>query len=388
MFIFSVSQNPHKVRKFIYELQYNFVILRHSKQQNIMKDITSHNIERFTSLIEQAQSIAIVGHMKPDGDALGSCLGMYHYLQMLGKEEVKIVLPNRTQAYLNFIVDKESSKDILVHEDHPKKAEEAITESNLIICLDFNAFHRTDRLETALTESTAQKILIDHHLNPDRDSFTLSFSETAISSASELVYQVLMNTPAIGGDASKLPKKSAIALMTGMTTDTNNFANSVYPSTLRMASDLIETGVDRDMIISNIYQQHRETRMRLMGHVLKDLMTITPDGVAYIILKKEVLQEYYIEEGDTEGFVNLPLSIAKVKMSLLLKEDGNMVRVSIRSKKGISANRCSKLHFHGGGHENAAGGRLYILEDIASIEQAAAYIEEHTHTFMTSENEE
>ncbi|MBR5499868.1 MAG: DHH family phosphoesterase [Bacteroidales bacterium] len=353
-----------------------------------MKDITSHNIYTFTSLIKEAQSIAVVGHMKPDGDALGSCLGMYHYLSLYGKENVKIVLPHRTQAYLNFIIDKESSKDILIHEEHPKKAEEVILESDLIICLDFNAFHRTDRLENALTESSAAKILIDHHLNPDREKFTLSFSEISISSASELVYQILMSTYVISGDAGKLPMKSAIALMTGMTTDTNNFANSVYPSTLRMAADLIEAGVDRDMIVSSIYQQHRETRMRLMGHVLKDLMTITSDGVAYIILDKKVLQEYCIEEGDTEGFVNMPLSIAKVKMSLLLKEDGNMVRVSIRSKKGVSANRCSKLHFHGGGHENAAGGRLYIPDDISGIGQAAAYIEEHTHTFMIKENEE
>ena len=353
-----------------------------------MKDITSHNIDRFVSLIESAQSIAIVGHMKPDGDALGSCVAMYHYLAMYGKENVKIVLPNRTQGYLDFIIDKDSAKNILIHEDRPKVSEDAILASDLIICLDFNAFHRTDRLEKVLTESSAAKILIDHHLNPDRDSFTLSFSETAISSASELVYQVLMSTPVIAGQAGRLPTKAAVALMTGMTTDTNNFANSVYPSTLRMASDLIEAGVDRDMIISNIYQQHKETRMRLMGHVLKDLMTITPDGVAYIILNKEVLQKYHIEEGDTEGFVNLPLSIAKVRMSLLLKEDGKMVRVSIRSKKGTSANRCSKLHFHGGGHENAAGGRLYIPEDIADIEQAATYIEAHTHTFITKENEE
>ena len=110
-------------------------------------------------------------------------------------------------------------------------------------------------------------------------------------------------------------------------------------------------------------------------------------GVSLRRLKK-VLQEYYVEEGDTEGFVNLPLSMGKIRMSLLLKEDGDKVRVSIRSKKGVSANRCSKLHFNGGGHENAAGGRLYIPQDIANIEEAAAYVEKHTHTFMTSENEE
>ena len=353
-----------------------------------MKDITSQNIETLVSFIEKAERIAIVGHMKPDGDALGSCLGMYHYLSLYGKQEIKIVFPHRTQLQLNFLIDKESRKDILINEDRPAAAEKAISEADLIICQDFNSFHRTDALEGILSEASAKKILIDHHLNPDRESFDLTFSETEISSASELAYQIMMSTPAISGDASKLPEKAATALMTGMTTDTNNFANSVFPSTLRMASALLEAGVNRDMIISNIYQQHREARMRLMGHVLKDLMKITPDGVAYMVLNKETLQEYNVEDGDTEGFVNLPLSIARVKMSLLLKEDGDKMRVSIRSKKGISANRCSRLHFNGGGHENAAGGRLHIPQDIAGVEQAAAYIEEHTHIFMTKENDE
>jgi phosphoesterase RecJ-like protein len=353
-----------------------------------MSDVTSYNIEKLVSLIETAEKIAVVSHMKPDGDALGSCLGMSSYLKACGKEYVKIVLPNRAPSYLNFLVDKDIAGDMLIHDDKPYLAEAAIKESDLIICLDFNAFHRTDALEQVLSESKAAKILIDHHLNPDREKFSLSFSETEISSASELVYQILLCTPLIDGDAARLPEACATALMTGMTTDTNNFANSVYPSTLRMASDLIETGIDRAFILSNLYNQYSETRMRLMGHVLKDLMTITSDGVAYIVLDKKVLQDYHIEEGDTEGFVNLPLSMAKVKMSLLLKEDGDKVRVSIRSKKGVSANRCSRLHFNGGGHENAAGGRLYIPRDIARIEDAAQYIETHTHTFITEENEE
>lgn len=353
-----------------------------------MRDITSYNIEKLVSLIGKAGKIAVVSHMKPDGDALGSCLGMSSYLKACGKEYVKIVLPDKAPSYLDFLIANGTSEDIIIHDDKPSQAEAAIKESDLIICLDFNAFHRTDALEQILSESKATKILIDHHLNPDREKFSLSFSETEISSASELVYQILMRTPSIDGHAVRLPQSCAMALMTGMTTDTNNFANSVYPSTLRMASDLLEAGIDRAFILSSLYNQYSETRMRLMGHVLKDLMTITSDGVAYIVLDKKVLQEYHIEEGDTEGFVNLPLSMAKVKMSLLLKEDGNKVRVSIRSKKGISANRCSRLHFNGGGHENAAGGRLYIPEDIAGIEEIAQYVERHTHTFMTEENEE
>lgn len=114
-------------------------------------------------------------------------------------------------------------------------------------------------------------------------------------------------------------------------------------------------------------------------------MTITPDGVAYMVLDAETLKKFQIDEGDTEGFVNMPLSIKNVRMSLLLKEDGDRVRVSIRSKKGTSANRCSRLHFNGGGHENAAGGRLYIPQDIRNITEAGAYIEKHTHLFFKNE---
>jgi phosphoesterase RecJ-like protein len=154
-----------------------------------------------------------------------------------------------------------------------------------------------------------------------------------------------------------------------------------------MASELIAIGVDRDRIISNLYNQYGENRLRLLGHILKDLMTITEDGVAYIVLDKTTLDKYDIKEGDTEGFVNMPLSIDRVKMSLLLKEDGDRVRVSIRSRKGISANRCSRLHFNGGGHENAAGGRLNIPADIAGIDKAGEYIEKHTHIFINEENE-
>ena len=174
--------------------------------------------------------------------------------------------------------------------------------------------------------------------------------------------------------------------MTGMTTDTNNFGNSVYPSTLQMASALLAAGTDRDRILSMLYNRFSEMRLRLMGHMMKDLLKITDDGVAYIILDSSTQKEYHIGEGDTEGFVNMPLSIDKVKMSILLKEDEDRLRVSIRSKKGISANRCARQYFNGGGHENAAGGRLRIPEDVTDIFNAGAYIEEHTHTFMTDED--
>ena len=349
-----------------------------------MNSINSEKIHTLHTLLSSAESIVIATHMKPDGDAMGSSVGMYHIVRSYGKE-AKIAIANPVPASIDFLT--EGSDDILIHETMPEETENAILSCDLLICLDFNSFHRTDTLQYALEESKAVKVLIDHHLSPDEDRFYLVFSETEISSASELLYHILMELPPIGGNAGNLPRQTAVALMTGMTTDTNNFMNSTYPSTLRMASALLEAGVDRDMIIQKVYNNFKEKRIRLQGHVLKDLLNITPDGVAYMVLDKETLNAYNVEEGDTEGFVNVPLSIDKVLMSILIKEDSDRVRVSIRSRKGVSANRCARLYFNGGGHENAAGGRLHMPGDIGSIAEAAGYIERHTHIFMTEENE-
>lgn len=349
-----------------------------------MNTINSEKIYRFNTMLESAEKIVIATHMKPDGDAVGSSMGMYHTLKLYGKS-AKITFTNPAPASISFLT--EGYEEILTYEHAKDETERAILEADLIICMDFNAFHRTDTLQEVLTRSEAEKVLIDHHLAPDLESFSLVFTETEISSASELLYHVLMELPAVGGDAKRLPLEAATAIMTGMTTDTNNFMNSTYPSTLRMASSLLEAGVDRDMIIQNVYNSFKEGRIRLQGYVLKDLLNITQDGVAYIILNKETIEKYNIQEGDTEGFVNIPLSIKGVLMSIFIKEDDDRVRVSIRSRKGTSANRCAKRFFNGGGHENAAGGRLYIPQDISNINDAAEYIERVTHIFMNEEND-
>lgn len=349
--------------------------------------IDASKINQLANLIENASEISVVTHMKPDGDAMGSSLAMYHFLTSFTKRNVKIVLNDRYPANLAFLVDETALPDIIVYNENPDAANQRISDSDLIICLDFNAFHRTDKLEESLTSAPAEKVLIDHHLSPDLEHFALAFSTPEISSASELLFHVLKAMPQCDGKAANLPMKSAEALMTGMTTDTNNFNNSVYPSTFSMASELIAIGVDRDRILFNLFNRFGENRLRLLGTMLKDLLTITEDGVAYMVLDKEIQEKYQINEGDTEGFVNMPLSIDKVRMSLLLKEDGDRVRVSIRSKKGTSANRCSRLHFNGGGHENAAGGRLNIPADIQSISEAGEYIEKHTHIYLTEEHE-
>ena len=343
-----------------------------------MKDITPVNIKTFTRLIDEARNPIIVTHAKPDGDAIGSSAAMFHFLGLCGKEDRLLVLNDSCPRFLGFIRDSIPQNSLIIREENNQKALEAIKTSDLIICLDFHAFHRTGALETPLAESKAKKILIDHHLDPDRSLYDLSFSKNDISSASELLFWILMATPQIDGKAENFPPEGATALMTGMTTDTNNFGNSVYPSTLAMASDLLRAGVDRDMILQKLNQEHSESRLRLKGFMLKDLMKVTKDGVAYMVLDKKAQYGYKMQEGDTEGFVNEPLSIGKVRMSIFAREESGEVRISIRSKRGTSANRCAKLFFNGGGHENAAGGKLHI-----PINEVAEYIEKHTHIYMT-----
>ena len=352
-----------------------------------MHSFNNFDINKFSSELAIASNTVIVTHFKPDGDAMGSSIAMYYFIRKFFASDARIILNDRYPRSIAFMVDNEVEKDILVYNEDPSATITAINKADHIIALDFNAFHRTDKLESALKESNAFKILIDHHLNPDTESFDLIFSYQEISSASELLFHILKGTPQCQGRVENLPFSAAEALMTGMTTDTNNFANSTYPSTLQMASELIGSGVDRDRIIFHIYNQYGENRLRLLGHALKDLLTITDDGVAYMVIDKKTLEKHKIEEGDTEGFVNMPLTIGKVRMSILAKEDEDRIRISIRSKKGVSANRCSRLHFNGGGHENAAGGRLSIPNDVSSIREVPNYIEKHTHIFINEENE-
>ena len=293
-----------------------------------MTDITQDNINKFVRLIGEARYPIIVTHAKPDGDAIGSSTAMFHFLGLYGKDDRLLVLNDSCPRFLGFVRDTIPQESLIIREENRQKAADAIARADLIICLDFHAFHRTGDLETPLAESKAKKILIDHHLDPDRLLYDLSFSKNDISSASELLFWILMATPQIDGKAENLPPEGATALMTGMTTDTNNFGNSVYPSTLSMASELLRAGVDRDMILQKINQEHSESRLRLKGFMLKDLMKVTKDGVAYMVLDKKAQYGYKMQEGDTEGFVNEPLSIGKVRMSIFAREESGEVRIS------------------------------------------------------------
>ncbi|MBQ3439671.1 MAG: DHH family phosphoesterase [Bacteroidales bacterium] len=330
-------------------------------------------ILRLDALIEGSRSVTVAAHTHPDGDALGSVSALVCYLrQRRGKDAVAVLSDSPAPSVRTIIPD---GAPFLFQDREPEECLARIAGSDLLFLLDCNGFSRTEGLQEAFEASPAPKVLIDHHLNPERERFTLVFSTPEISSASELLHWILRELPDIGGDVRKFPTETARALLTGMTTDTNNFANSVYPSTFRMASDLLEAGVDRDAVLSALYNQYRENRVRAMGFLQYEDMRITPEGLAYMIATRAVRERFDLEDGETEGLVNVPLSIERVKMSILLKEETDHYRVSIRSKKGWSAQRVAAERFHGGGHENASGGKLFWPGDIPAPEDAAAYLE-------------
>ena len=339
-----------------------------------MDSIRQERIFQFEALVQCAAKVAVVGHTHPDGDALGAATAMALTLLSRGKKEVACVFSDTPGENIRFILSPEVR--CYFHDREAEKSESFLRGADLVILLDCNAFDRTEALQPLLEASPARKVLIDHHLNPDTARFDVVFSTPEVSSASELLYWILR---ALDWEVT-LP--AGTALLSGMTTDTNNFANSVFPSTFRMASELMAAGIDRDALLQKIYNGYRENRVRLMGYMQYEGLRILPGGCAYMLLTREIQQRFDLREGEAEGLVNVPLTIGDVRLSLLLKEDRGHFRVSVRSKKGTSAQALAQRFFHGGGHENASGGKLFIGTDIASAEDAAAYVENALKSFL------
>lgn len=313
---------------------------------------------RLAELVEDCKVILIIGHFNPDGDSIGSITGMYHYLRARGKI-TGMISPNIFPDFLKFL-DPES-EPVLIYESDSISCKRLIEDADLILCLDFNKLERTEWMSDDINRSHAKKVLIDHHPNPDSSCFDLVISDVNISSTCELIYRSLMQMPDINGDVRNLSIDCAISLYTGIMTDTNNFNNSVFPSTFQIAGDLLKRGVDKNHLQEEVFCSYSEERMRLMGLLLEKRMIVIKEfGVAYILLSDEDKNAHNFATGDSEGFVNLPLSIKGIKMTALFSDSKGFVRVSLRSKGDTDVNLFSQRYCNGGGHKNASGGRLFM----------------------------
>ncbi|MEN6618940.1 MAG: bifunctional oligoribonuclease/PAP phosphatase NrnA [Rikenellaceae bacterium] len=316
-------------------------------------------IERLWNLTSSARQILIICHTNPDGDAMGSVTAMKHFLSSK-KISSQIAVPNNYPDYLGFL---DSDKKIMIYKNERDAVENYLSVCDLIIALDFNQLKRVDEMEKSIRSSKAKKILIDHHPSPEKAPFDLVISTTETSSTCELLYWLLISAKEFmnGKEPEKLNMETASSLYVGLMTDTNNFSNSVFSTTFQMASNLLSLGIDKEMLQHHVFGGFTESRMRLLGYLLQKKMIILPEfGAGYIILTKEEQGEFDFNEGDSEGFVNMPLNIRGVTISALFTESEDNIRVSLRSIDDFSVNNMARRFFNGGGHERAAGGKLFI----------------------------
>ena len=327
--------------------------------------------------IENAQKIVLVTHLSPDGDAMGSTLGLYHYLQDMGKE-VRVVVPNAFPYFLKWM---NGAKDVVINSYIPTVAEALIKNADLIFCLDFNTLKRIGVLGELVEQSDAKKILIDHHLDPDED-FDVVISYPKISSTCEIVFRLMTQL----GGFDRITSTVAECIYTGMMTDTGGFTyNSNDPEIFEIISMLLKKGVDRDHIYREVFNNYSDQRFRLLGFTLSKRMKLYPERKASLIyLSLEDQKQFNLTKGDTDGFVNYPLSIKGILFSVFIREDEKLTKVSLRSQGNFPCNKFAADFFNGGGHLNASGGEFYgDIEDAISLfeeglEKYADLLEEST----------
>lgn len=316
----------------------------------IKNRIDSDLIKKAEILLEESTQIAIIPHSGPDGDAIGSSLALYQYLKKKGKTP-KIISPSAYPVFLNWLPQ---NSEVMIYTNGKKAAEDYLKSSDLVFIVDHNSFKRSGDLEKILQNLPAKKIMIDHHPEPEQ-IVDLMFSDTAMCATCELMYEFIEAL----GDENLIDTHIAECLYTGIVTDTGGLSyNSSNPRTYQIVGDLLARGIDKSKIHSNVYDNFSTDRMKLLGHCLdQGLEVLSEYQTAIITLTKEDLLKFNYKDGDTEGFVNYPLSIQGMLVSVIFIEKEDMVKISFRSKGNVPINAVASAHFNGGGHMNAAGGR-------------------------------
>ena len=339
----------------------------------LSKVISQANIDHVEKWFERADKIVIVSHVSPDGDAIGSSLGLWHFLNSQDKN-VHVIVPN---AFPDFLKWMPGAKEVIQYNRYKEFADKLIMEADVICCLDFNVLSRIDEMEEIVRVSPGRKMIVDHHLYPG-DFARIVISHPQISSTSELVFRLICQL----GNFSDITKEAAECIYTGMMTDTGGFTyNSNDREIYLIIGELLSKGIDKDEIYRNVFNTHSEGRLRLMGYVLYEKMQVFPQfNAALITLTREEQKKFQYKKGDTEGFVNMPLSMKGICFSVFLREDTekDMIKVSLRSVGTFPSNEVATEFFNGGGHLNASGGEFYgpMEEAVALFKQALVKYED------------
>ena len=330
-------------------------------------NLSQESIERLSSIVNGTpRKMVVLSHTNPDGDAVGSSLAWAEALRQRG-HSVTCIVPNKYPYYLDWMT---GIRDIVLFKSDAERATHAVQEADVIFCLDFHTLSRLDALGDVIAENEdATRVLIDHHLDAPQ-SFDVMFSHPEASSTSYLVYKLI---EALWG-AESVTASQAEVIYVGMMTDTGNFSfSALTPDLYRALAVLAATGIDIPKIYNNVYNSFTEGRARLFGYVINRKMKMMRRGtVAYMSLTEEEMRRFWFQQGDSEGFVNYPLTIKKMRMSAIFIEHTDFIRVSLRSRGKVDVNLFAARYFNGGGHKNAAGGKSFVsmAETIARFEAA------------------
>lgn len=308
-------------------------------------------IDKIFTLLKEPRKVVITTHQKPDGDAMGSSLGLFHFLKQLG-HQVTVISPTNWADFLNWMP---GTKEVLDYERQTVEANSAIEEAAWIFCLDFNSLSRTKRMEEKLGSATGHRILIDHHQDPQEDMFAYGVSDTSKSSTSEMIYDLIIKS----GFEDKINDSVAQCLYAGVMTDTGSFRFPITSASVhRMVAHLKEKGLQHSQVHEELFDNFLENRFRFIGNVLQNRMQIFYEyNTALIAIPQQDLIKYNVITGDTEGLVNYPLSIKGIKLAAIVIDRGEERKCSFRSKGGFDVNTFARKYFNGGGHFNAAGGQ-------------------------------
>ncbi|MBT8287016.1 MAG: bifunctional oligoribonuclease/PAP phosphatase NrnA [Flavobacteriaceae bacterium] len=309
------------------------------------------HISELKEQLSRPNKIVIVPHKNPDGDAIGSSLGLWSYLSDMG-HDVHVIAPNDYPKFLKWIPGNEN---VIIYEHKRSEADALIEAADLIFTLDFNALSRTGDMENKLKSVDTPMVLIDHHRQPE-DYARFVYSDPDMCSTSEMVYHFMKKMNAL----NKLTTQIATCLYVGIMTDTGSFRfASTTSTTHRVVADLIDHGAKNSDIHSLVYDNQSYNRLQLLGRALNNLKVLPELHTAYIVLSQNDLNQFDFKKGDTEGVVNYALSVEGVNLALIFIEhkQEDIVKISLRSKGGFDVNSFAREHFNGGGHINAAGGR-------------------------------
>lgn len=323
------------------------------------------DIQKIQELLSTPKKIIIIPHRSPDGDAMGSTLGLYHFLKKLNHESL-VVAPNEFPDFLAWLPDSDA---VLIYEKDKENIAQKIYDADLIFTLDFNALHRTGEMEQVLNKVTAPFIMIDHHQKPD-DYAKYQFSDTKYGSTCEMVYHFIVSL----GMENLINKTIATCIYTGIVTDSGSFKfPSTTSTTHRVVANLIDKGIENAAIHNALYDENSYNRLQLLGQALKNMKILFDKKTSFITLSQKELDQNNYEKGDTEGIVNYGLSIKGIIFTAIFIEhrDENIIKISFRSQGSFDVNQFARTHFNGGGHINAAGGKSYLSlnETVAKFEE-------------------